>query len=119
MAPPNHDRPEFVDGWYQTGRLRVVQNFDVLRLNLGAKLISVGTQHLGIDGSLIVAQGRAVADRTMESVVKPLGDLKELGRAIDNDPPRVNSNPTDVRQQRPKHLGDSSARRRRVHVPDG
>src|SRR5437899_1433472 len=55
----------------------------------------------------------------MESVVNAFGDSEELWRAIDNDPAHVNSEPTDVRQQRAKHLGHTTASSRRVHVPDG
>ena len=72
------------------------------------QLVGVPMQRLLVAGVLIGAERSTVATRPVEVVVDPLGDLEELGVAVDHDPPGVDPDAADVREQRLQQLGDTT-----------
>ena len=101
----------------EPGGLGVVQDDDVVR-DAGKDRSSsrVPTQDPLVAGMLVGAERTTVADRSVQVVVDPLGDVEELGVAFDHDPSGVDVDPAHVGEQRLQKLGDPAAGRRRVDV---
>src|SRR5438132_13609264 len=51
--------------------------------------------------------------------MEPLRDPKEVRTSADHDPPAVDPETADVRQDRAQHFSHSAAGRRRIHTPHG
>src|SRR5437879_3169605 len=51
--------------------------------------------------------------------MEPLRDPKEVRTSADHDPPAVDPETADVRQDRAQHFSHSAAGRRRIHAPHG
>ena len=102
----------------ETGRLRVVDQDDVVRTHEREQLVRIAAQSLLVVAPLRVAKGAAIPGRAVEPVVNALRDLEEAGVALDHEPADVEPRAASVGQQRLQHLGDAAARGGRVDVED-
>jgi len=109
LAPPR------AGGVDHTGRLRVVQQDDVTRPDLGQQLSGVGGGDLGVVVAFGIPQRPGV--HAVQAVVQPLGDRVEGGVALDDQPARVDPGSSGVRQQGGQHLGDAAPGGGGVDVP--
>ena len=118
VTSPDDVRAGGVNRRGQTGRLGVVQDHDVVRPDEREQLAGVVVLRLLVRGVLFRSQWSTVSTRPVEVVVNPLRHLEERRVTFDHDPAGVDPDAAHVREQRLEQLGDSSARRGRVHVHD-
>ena len=102
----------------ETGRLRVVDQDDVVGTHEREQFVGIAAQRLLVVAPLGVAEGAAVARRAVEPVVNALRDLEEAGVALDHEPADVEPRAASVSQQCLEHLGDAASRCGRVDVED-
>ena len=116
-APDDHRarRPQRVD---HAGGLRVVEEDDVAVGDELCELRGRRSQRLLVELALADAELAAVAGDAVQQVVDPLRELEEGGFAADHTPAAVEADPADVGEQRLQELGDATAARGRVDVPD-
>jgi len=100
------------------GSRPVVEDDDIARAHPRREHGGVVGDHTLIDRARSVVERTAVAERAMQAVVDALGDVEELGRAIDDDPARVDPGAARVGDKRAQQLDHATPERGRVHVPD-
>ena len=78
----------------------------------------VGLERVLVDLARRVVEVAAVALEAVEEVVDALGDLEEVGVALDHGPARVDAGALGVADQRQQQLHHAPALGGRAHVPD-
>ena len=82
------------------------------------ELARVRLERVLVDLARLVVELAAVALEAVEDVVDPLGDLEELGVALDHGPARVDAGALRVADQREQQLDHAAALGGRADVPD-
>ena len=118
VAAPDHRRAALLQGTDQTGRLRVVDDHDVAGAHVAGEPREVLGEHRLVDAAGLLVERAAVALGAVQAVVDALGDGEELGRALDDDPARVDPGAARIADERAQQLHDAAALGGRVHVPD-
>ena len=112
FAPVRLSGPISPDG------LRVVEQDDVVGADQLHELARVRLERVLVDLPRRVVEVAAVALEAVEEVVDPLGDLEELGVALDHGPARVDAGALRVADQRQQQLHHAPALGGRADVPD-
>jgi hypothetical protein len=100
----------------EAGDLRVVKQDDVAWTDDREQLRGIGAQNVLVIPVLRFTERAAITESTVEAVVDALRDGEEIRVAVDDKPPRIDSDSTRVREECPQHLGDAPAGRRGVDV---
>ena len=118
VAAPGGADPAAKQVLDEARRLRVMADDDVSFPDQGVDGDRVLARDALEERRLLRAQLRAVAGRTVERVVDPLGQAEKVGRPLEDEPARINAEAADIAKERAEHLGYTAAGRRRVDVPD-
>jgi hypothetical protein len=117
VAPPDHLGARLDRGSDQTQRLRVVQDHHVTGADVLQERRALPGADLVVVPTLLLSQRAAVAGGTVQTVVHPLGQGEEGRIACRDEPSRVHSGSSGVRDEAVQHLGDAPAGGGGVDVP--
>jgi hypothetical protein len=97
---------------WKVHRLRIVDEHHVRLQPEPGRVLAI---HLAVQVEVLLLETRG---HSLDRVVEALGDLVEVGRAVDDLPPRLEPQLFHHRQHPAEDLGHAAADARRVHVHD-
>src|SRR5579875_1411294 len=108
VTAPDDGGPRAPDGLAESGRLRVVEDDDVVRAYQRHEPPGVGGHRAGVDAPLDGLR-RTFAVEAVEMVVQALGHLEEALLPADDDPAGVRPGPPRVADQALQELSHTAA----------
>jgi hypothetical protein len=110
--------PCFGERCRQAGGLRIVEENHIPGPDEADHTFGVSVSHLGIVDRLAGTEATPVTRRSVQTIVDPLSNDKELRVATHDQPVHVKSRIERVANEHLEHFGHPSAFGRRTDVPD-